>query len=487
MQSSKEPSNLRQKAVRGVLWSALESWGRQLISVGIFVVMARLLDPQTFGLVALATIFLNFLQIFLDQGLSQAIVQRQDLEKEHLDTAFWANLGVSALATILSIAGAGLIADLFKEPQITPIIRCLSLSFIISGFSSVQEAIFQRKLAFKPLAIRSLIAVIIGGIVGVTMAFMGFGVWSLVGQQLTSSVAQVLVLWWVSDWHPGFRFSQKHFKELFAFGVNVMGISLCNFFNRRSDDFLIGYFLGSTALGYYSVAYRLLQTLTQLLTSIIVKVSLPTFSRLQAEPERLRNALYKAIQFTTLITFPGFLATVILAPEIVIVVFGEKWSPSIPVMQVLNIIGILYAYFFFNSSLMMAVGKPSWKLALDFVQSVSNVVAFAIAVQWGIVAVAAAYVIRGYLMTPLTIWVVWKLIRIDVKTYLSQGAVALAGTAIMLIAIAIVKYFLSNLISTSAILAISILIGTLVYVLSILLIRPKLFWQVVNIARLPNK
>jgi PST family polysaccharide transporter len=483
MQAPNDSSNLRQKAVKGVIWSALDSWGRQVISIGVFIVLARLLDPQTFGLVALATIFLNFLQIFLDQGLSQAIVQRQNLDKEHLDTAFWVNLGVSGLATILSIACAGLIADLFKEPQITPIIRYLSLGFLISGFSSVQEAIFQRNLAFKSLALRSLLAAIIGGIVGITMAFMGFGVWSLVGQQLTNNFAQVLVLWWVSDWRPGFRFSQKHFKELFTFGVNVMGMNLCNFFNRRSDDFLIGYFLGTTALGYYSVAYRLLQILTQLLTGVIVKVSLPTFSRLQEDPEKLRNALYKSIQFTSLITFPGFLATVILAPEIVTVVFGEKWSPSIPVMQVLNVVGILYAYFYFNSSLMMAVGKPSWKLGLDFVQSVSNVIAFAIAVQWGIVAVAAAYVIRGYLMAPLTIWVVWKLIRINIKTYLRQGAVALAGTVIMLLAIAIVKYFLSNLVTDFVLLAISIFSGTIIYVLSIFLITPKLFRQLVNIYR----
>ncbi|MBD2435659.1 lipopolysaccharide biosynthesis protein [Nostoc sp. FACHB-110] len=483
MQTTKESSNLRQKAIKGVFWSALDSWGRQVISIGVFLVLARLLGPQTFGLVALSTIFLNFLQIFLDQGLSQAIVQRQDLEKEHLDTAFWTNLGVSTLAAILSIACAGLIADLFKEPQITQIIRCLSLGFIISGFSSVQEAIFQRKLAFKSLALRSLLAGIIGGVVGVVLALMGFGVWSLVGQQLTNSLAQVLVLWWVSDWRPGFRFSPKHFQELFSFGVNVMGMNLFNFLNRRSDDLLIGYFLGSTALGYYSVAYRLLLNLTQLLTIVIVKVSLPTFSRLQAEPERLRNALYKGIQFTSLITFPGFLATVVLAPEIVVVIFGEKWIPSIPVMQVLNMIGVLYAYFYFNTPVMMAVGKPYWKLALDILQAITNVIVFALSVKWGIVAVAAAYVIRSYVMAPIDIWVVRKLIHINIGTYLRQGCIPLAGTIFMLIAIIIVKTFCATLMSPLALLSVCIVVGTIVYVLSIYLIAPKLFWQVVNIAR----
>lgn len=483
MEPAKQLSNLKQKAIKGVLWSALESWGRQVISLAVFFILARLLGPETFGLVALASVFLAFFQVFLDQGFTQAIVQRQNLEPEHLDTAFCTNLGISLILTILCFSSADLVGGLFKEPQIILILRFLSINFIITAFSSVQNAIFERNLAFKTLAKRSLLAVIIGGIVGVTMAFMGFGVWSLVGQQLSNSLAGVLVIWWASSWRPNFKFSQKHFQELFAFGVNVMGINLFNFFNRRSDDFLIGYFLGSTALGYYSVAYRLLQILTELLTSIIVKVSLTTFSRLQAEPERLRNALYQGIQFASLITFPGFLATVILAPEIVTVLFGEKWSPSIPVMQVLNLIGILYAYFYFNGSMMMAVGKPSWKLALDFVQSVSNVVAFAIAVQWGIVAVAAAYVIRGYLMAPLTVWVVWKLIRIDVWTYLRQGTVPLAGTMFMLVAITIVKYFLSNLISAWAILAISIFVGIIVYVLSVLLMAPKLFWQIVNFSR----
>lgn len=483
MESPKPSLNLRQKALLGVFWSAIESWGRQFISFGVFFLLARLLGPETFGLVALSSIFLNFLQVFVDQGFSQAIIQRKDLEPEHLDTAFWTNLGMGIFLATITISSANLIAVFFKEPAIIPIIRCLSVTFLLIAFSSVQNAILQRQLAFKSLAKRTLIGVLIGGLVGVTMALSGFGVWSLVAQQITSSLVQVLVLWRVSDWRPGLRFSQRHFQELFSFGINVLGMNIFNFFNRRSDDFLIGYFLGSVALGYYTVAYKLLLVLTELLTSVIAKVSLPTFARLQEEPERLRNALYQAIKLTSLITFPGFFGMVILAPEIVRVIFGEQWLPSIPVMQVLNLIGILYAYFYFNSAVIMAMGKPAWKLALDGVQAVTNILAFAIAVQWGIVAVAAAYVIRGYLMSPLAIWVVWKLVRINVITYLRQGAAPFAATVTMLGAIFTVKYFLSNLINIQAILAISILVGAVVYVLSIFLIAPKLFWQVVNIAR----
>lgn len=483
MEPAEQPSNLKQKAIKGIFWSAIESWGRQFISLVVFFILARLLGPETFGLVALASVFLAFLQVFLDQGFNQAIVQRQNLEPEHLDTAFWTNLGISLILTILCFASADLVGYFFKEPQIIPIVRCLSINFIITAFSSVQNAIFERKLAFKTLAKRSLLAVITGGIIGVTMAFMGFGVWSLVGQQLSNSLAGVLVIWRVSNWRPNLKFSPKHFKELFSFGVNVVGMNLAYFISRRSDDFFIGYFLGSSALGYYAVGYRVFSILTELLTSVLSKVTLPTFARLQQDKTKLRNALYQAIQLSSLITFPGFLVSSALAPELIQVVFGEKWLPSIPVMQILNLSGIAFAYFYFNGSVLMAMGKPSLKLALDLIQAMSNIIGFSIAVRWGIVAVAAAFVIRLYLMAPLIIWVVWRHININVVTYLRQGATALAGTLAVVLTILSIKYLINDLFSPLVILSICVLVGIVVYLTSIFLLAPKLFQQVVNMVR----
>jgi len=483
MEPAKQPSNLKQKAIKGVFWSAIENWGRQVISLAVFFILARLLGPETFGLVALASVFLAFLQVFLDQGFTQAIVQRQNLEPEHLDTAFWTNLGISLILATLCFGSADLVGNFFKEPQIIPIIRCLSLNFIITAFSSVQNAIFERKLAFKTLAKRSLLAVTTGGIVGVTMAFMGFGVWSLVGQQLSNSLAGVLVIWWASDWRPNLKFSPQHFQELFSFGVNVVGMNLAYFISRRSDDFFIGYFLGSSALGYYAVGYRVFSILTELLTSVVSKVTLPTFARLQQDRARLRNALYQAVQLSSFITFPGFLITSVLAPELIQVVFGDKWLPSIPVMQILNLSGVAFAYFYFNGSVLMAIGKPSIKLALDLIQAMSNIIGFAIAVRWGIVAVAAAFVVRLYLMSPLIIWVVWRHININVLTYLRQGVTALTGTLAVIFAILSIKYLLSDLFSPLVILSICLVVGIAVYVSSIFLLAPKLLRQLLSIVR----
>ncbi|QMS91172.1 lipopolysaccharide biosynthesis protein [Nostoc edaphicum CCNP1411] len=486
MESPQNSSNLREKAVKSVIWTAIESWGRQAISLVVFFILARLLSPENFGLIALAYIFIEFVQIFVDQGFSVAIIQRQEIDAEHLDTAFWTTLGISILLTVLSIAGAGLVADLFKQPQLIPIIQCLSISFTLSGLSSVQQAVLERRFAFKSLAIRSLLAVIIGGIVGVVMAFFNFGVWSLVGQQISSSLVQVLVLWRVSDWRPGFKFSVIHAKELFTFGINISAFNIINFFNRRSDDLLIGYFLGLVALGYYSVAYKLLQVMMQVLITTTTKVALPIFSRLQGEPERLLNAFYSATQFTSLLVFPVFLCVPVLAPEFIKVFFGEQWIQSIPVLQVLSLIGPVHLIFFYNNSVILALGKPSWRLWIQVINTVTNVVGFALAVKWGIVAVASAYVVRGYLILPISLLAINKLVKMSLINYLRLYIVPFVASGVMIGTILVTKYFLGKFIEAWMLLIISLLLGISIYIFVLSVISPKLFRQLLDLAKTLN-
>jgi PST family polysaccharide transporter len=473
--------NLRQNAVKGVVWSAITSWGRQAIAFIVFFLLARLLGPETFGLVAMASVFLSFVQVFVDQGFAEAIIQRHELEPEHLDTAFWTSLGIGLLITVVSVGTSGLVADLFKQPQLTPIIRWLSLSFLIVALVSVQDAIFRRNLAFKTLAIRSLVAVLAGGLVGVTMAFRGFGVWSLVGQQLTNGLVQIIVLWGASNWRPGLKFSRRHFKDLFSFGINVVGMNILEFVNRRSDDFLIGYFLGPVALGYYSVAYRLMMIGIDLLTNVVNQVAIPAFSRLQQEPERLGRAFYKVTELTSLVSFPCFIGLAVLAPELIQVLLGAKWSPSVPVIQILAFIGVLHSVYYFLGTVIIAMGKPSWKVIINFIYSIANVIAFSIAVRWGIAAVAAAFVIRGYLLAPIELWLVKKLIPLNLITYFRQFIAPLSGSLAMVATIMVTRHLLRGVTSLPIIAAVCILLGTLVYVGVILLIAPTIKRQILDL------
>ncbi|MBP0028076.1 MOP flippase family protein [Roseofilum sp. Guam] len=475
--------NLKQQTIKGVIWSAIEKLGNQFVSFIVFFALARLLEPESFGLIALADVFLAFMQVFTDQGFTQAIVQCKNLDPEHLDTAFWINLGISTSLTGMSLVGADWIASSFQQPDIAPIIRWLSIAFMLSALNSIQQAIFTRNFLFKELSLRAIVAQLAGGVVGVIMAITGWGVWSLVGQRLVNQVVGVLVLWWVSDWKPGLKVSQRHFQELFSFGVNILGVKVLGFFNKRADDFLIGYFLGPVTLGYYAIAYRLLRTLTILITTM-TQVALPAFSKLQGEPEKLRQGFYKATQFTALISFPLFCGLSSLAPELIPVMFGSQWTASIPVMQILMLIGIVHALGSINTNIILALGKPDWALRVNILNAVTNVTAFMLVIPWGIVAVATAFVVRGYLIPlPTFIGMVKKLLNIDIKIYFNQLMAPLIATGIMVSLILVTKAILDPYLNLYWILAICLITASISYVLAIRILFPDLFAQILDLTR----
>lgn len=475
--------SLRQKAVQGVLWSVIQRWGREAISFVILVALSRLLSPQAFGLVALALVFTDIVQIFLDQGFSAAIIQREELEEGHLDTAFWISVVSGVLLTVGAIAASGLVAALFGEPRLGPVVKWLSIGFILHALSGTQMAILRRDLAFKSLAIRSMTAKVVGGTVGVSMAFAGYGVWSLVAQRLTGGLAGIIVLWRASDWRPGLKVSKRHYKDLFAFGVSIVGHNLLKTTVRRSDDLLIGYFLGPTLLGFYTVGYRLLLVVIRLVTGIINAVAFPTFSRLQHNPERMRRAFFKVTQYTSLLAFPVFLGLAVLAPEVVPAVFGEKWAQSVPVLQVLAFIGILQSVMAFNGSVIRASGKPAWEVGIMLLTSIGSVIGFLIAVRWGIVAVAASFVIVGYLIAPVSYLAVRKLIKFDFWTYARQFVAPLAASAIMVAVVAALRSVLETQgLNSYLTLSIYVTVGGLTYLLVIGLTARSLWRQVWDLA-----
>jgi PST family polysaccharide transporter len=310
------------------------------------------------------------------------------------------------------------------------------------------------------------------------MAFMGYGVWSLVAQQLSGSFVGGIVLWQASDWRPQWKFSRKHFHDLFAFGINLVGINILNFFVTRGDNLLIGYFLGSTALGYYDLAYRLLLVVTSLFVGVISSIAMPIFSSIQDDLPRLRKVLYEFVELTNTIAFPVFLGMSVLAPELIVVVFGEQWKPSIPVMQILSLAGLLYGGFYFNAPLMMAMGKPNWKFYLDIYRTIIYVSAFLVGVKFGIIGVSIAFVASAYLGSSwVTIIIIQKLIKINILTYLSSFFHPLVNSIIMIVLIILVRYII--MIYQSSInpflLCLYIVIGVLTYCVSLYNISNKLF------------
>lgn len=435
-------------------------------------------------MVAMAGVYIAFIEVLMNQGFGTAIEQRFELASEHLDTAFWTYIGIGLIIILFSITAAKPAALLLKQPDLVVVIQLLSLSFLFKALSGIQISILRRDLNIKILAARSIIATLVGGLIGIVMALLGYGIWALVFKTLIEECVGVLILWRSSPWRPRLHFSVSHFRELFAFGISMVGSQFVAFLNGYMDNFLIGYFLGPAMLGYYDVAYRLLGIMTSLLTGVSTQVALPAFSKLQNEPGRLRNAFYTTTQLTSLLSFPVFMGMATLTPELVRVLFGDQWISTIPVMRVLSFAGIVYSVNFFNGVILISMGKPGWRFAFLSIRTIANVIAFFLVVRWGIVAVATVHAISAYLFSPLELWIIRKLIAIDIYKYLRQYSSPVIGSFAMVFCILIIKYYNTYHISMHLSLIGYVFIGISVYFLTIFIVRREFLLKIVDLARL---
>jgi O-antigen/teichoic acid export membrane protein len=468
---------LKQAAIKGFFWSGVQNWGSQAGSFITFLFLARLLEPSHFGMVALANTFLNFFENFVGQGLDMALVQRKEIDRSHLDTVFWTQVFSGFSFTILGVLFSSKVAHIFFQPDLAPILRCFSVLFPIRSLSLVHRAILRRNLEFQKFAVEAILGIVIGGLVGITLAFKGYGVWSLVGQQFSFELVGLVVFWKLSDWMPGLKFSWSKLKELSKFGNPILLSNLSKFFNRNTDNLFIGYFLGEAALGYYAIAYRVLQVVTQLLVKTASQVLTPFLSKLQHDLGQLRQTFYESIHYTSILSIPVFLGVIFLANELVVTIFGDTWIPSIPIMQVLSIGGIIYLVLIFNQSVFVATGHPHWQLRLDAIGVVINVVTCLVAVRWGLVAVAVAFIFSDAVLIAASVWILTNNVGVSLKTYGSQFLTPAICSSAMVASIVLIRHFLQNQISPFWLLLVSTIVGCAVYLASLRVVSPQIFKQ----------
>lgn len=474
---------LKRDAARGVFWTAVQTVASRGISMAVFVVLARLLDPRAFGVVALATVATSLMNIFVEQGFGQALIQRKHLDRLHKDTAFWSILGSGFALGGLVVVAAGPVAAVLHEPAFAPVLRGMSATLPITAVSSVPQALFQRALAFRVLAERAILSNLLGGVGGITAAVLGLGVWSLVVQIVATAATGALLLWLRSDYRPQPKFSRSHFRDLFAFGVRVQGTNFFNYLSRNSDDLLIGAVLGPAALGLYAVAYKILLLMTEVLMRTIDAVSFPVFSRVNDDRERLANGFVKATELCSVIALPSFTLVAVLAPEIVVVVFGPHWLRAVPVMQALACAGAVQSLVYFGSTVLLAMGRASWVFRLTALGAIGNVVAFAVAVHWGIVAVAISYALRALVFAPVWILAADRALEFGPGRLLRRTAGPVAATAAAVGATLAARTLLSGSVSALGVLVLVAPLGLAVYVLALRLFSPRLATDAYRLAQ----
>jgi O-antigen/teichoic acid export membrane protein len=394
-------SLIRAEAVRGVTWSTLESVAGQGLSFLVFLLLARILAPADFGVVAIANVYVLVAQFFIFQGLGQAIIQFDDLDDEHLDTVFWINLAVGVFFLGLTLLAAGLVQRWFAVPTLAAILRGLSPIFILAALSDVQNNLLTRRMQFRALALRTLSSYLAGGITGIVLALSGAGAWSLVGQQVVLWAVNLVALWGASEWRPRWRFCRQRARRLLRFGVNLLWVDLVSLLSRRSDQLFVGKVLGAATVGLYAVGARVATLLGEVLVRSLARFTVSTFSRLQNESARLLSAVYQITEMQSAFVAPAAVGLALVAPEIVWLFFGPKWAAAVPIMQLLLLACPFEAMSAIHQSILVAQGRPAWCSVVTTIHALANICLFAVAIHWGAIAVAAAFSLRAVLMYPV--------------------------------------------------------------------------------------
>jgi len=410
------PNNLSSKVSSGLLWSAVRSWGSRLSSLAVFLVLSRLLTPYEFGLFAAATVIFLFFELFVDQGLSDALIQTNELNNELINAVFWLNIGFSFVVFLVVYFSAPFLAQQMKMPDLMPIIRIGSLSILINSTALCQQALYRREFKYKMLAVRSLIASLISGVFGVAFAFYGFGTYSLVIQFLILCTINAAFVWRYPVWRPTFSLNIKPAFKLLGFSINVFLTKLLDFVSQKSIDVFIGYALGAVSLGFYSVGARLYLILMQMLSSVVLDVALSGFSRLSSQIDKLGQAYLNALKISSAIAFPVFIFLSATASLIIPILFGSKWTESSHVFSALSLLGAVQVLQFYNGSCLNALGKSNLTLITVFFKILFAFISLFIFSASGLNILIVAFVIGQLLASPISFY--FGLSRLKLKPLL---------------------------------------------------------------------
>ncbi len=465
-------SGLRGAALRGAGWSLLQAWGGRLISTAVFFLLARLLVPADFGVVALATIFVELGQLVMNRGFGASIVQRDELSDEDLDAVFWFSLGIGVVLSAVSWSTAGLLAGALGEPDFAPVFRVLSLNWILAAFWSVPQNVLQRELRFASLAARRLLAVSVGGAVALALALAGAGVWSLVAMSTVQSLVSIVVLWSASPWRPSRRFSWQSIRSMRGFAARVVATDLTQFFTVRGEGLLIGAALGPVPLGYYAVAQRFVTLLRELFGSSIGNVAFPVFSRLQHDRERRSRALGTAVRLTAMAAFPAFVGMAVVAPEVVEVLLGPTWEPSVILVQLLCLAGLRSAMTQFVPGAVVSTGDAALQLRTTLIGVTVKIACVVVGLQFGVDGVAVAVVVSSYVTLPITFYALRKATDLTAASFLRQTVRPAVAAAVMALAITACRLALDGRLPAVGILALCTVVGAVAYVGALAVVGP---------------
>lgn len=352
----------------------------------IGIVLARLLFPEQFGLIGMLVIFMAVAQSFLDSGFGAALIQKRDATQTDTCSIFYFNIAMGLMAAGLLCVIAPWIAAFYNQPILTPLTRVLSLTIVINSFGLIQNTLLRKQIDFKTQTKVSVIASGLSGMTGVFLAAGGFGIWSLVVQQIASTLLRTALLWYLNTWRPTLVFSISALQEMFGFGSRLLASGLLNQIFDNIYLLVIGKLFSAADLGFFTRAKTFGDLPSQTLSGMVAKVTFPVFSTIQDDPARLKRGLRKALTSLALVNFPMMMGLAVIARPLVLALLTEKWAGCIHYLQLLCLAGLLYPVHLINLNLLQALGRSDLFFRLEIIKKVLIVINIAVTWRWGISA-----------------------------------------------------------------------------------------------------
>ena len=378
--------SLKEKTINGVIWNSISNFSVKGIDFVVGIILARLLTPSEFGLIGTITIFLVLSEVFINSGFNQALIRKQDCTQKDYSTAFFFNLSVAIFLFFLLLITAQPISSFFKEPQLKPLIQVLGIGLIISSLTLVQQSILVKRIDFKLQTKINLVASILSGILGVYLAYAGFGVWSLVARSLSYRGLISLFLWIWNRWRPDWIFNKESFQNLFGFGSKLLLSGLIGTLLNNLNYLIIAKYFSAQELGYFTRAEMFKKLPSENVSSIITTVAYPVLAKVQNDNILLKRYFRKMFTNTFFIIIILMVGLAAISESLILTLIGDKWLPSVVLLQLLCFTGIMYPLNSMNINVLNVVGRSDLYLKLQLIVQVLAIPNIFIGIFFGVKA-----------------------------------------------------------------------------------------------------
>ncbi len=439
-------ANLKAYSVKGGVVTLTGQAVKFILNMGSAMILARLLTPADFGLIAMVGAFTGFVGLFKNLGLSVATIQRDGITHSQVSTLFWINVGVSILLAAIGASLAPLVVWVYREPQLKLITIAISCTFVFGGLSAQHAALLRRQMRFTALAAVQILSMAAGIASAIILAYKGAGYWALVGLTAFQELFSTVLCWTFMRWRPGKPGNYSSVRSLLAFGGNLTGFNLMNYFSRNADNFLIGWWWSAAHLGIYSKAYKLFLLPLRQVAWPLSGVAIPALSRVNNDPEHYRRVFYQFQGKLGLIIIPLMAFILIAADSIVLVILGPQWEAAISVFRWLGLVGIVEGATNSNGWVFISQNRTKEMFHWGILSSILCIASFIVGLPWGPDGVAASYGISGVIIRfPLLIWLVGRNGHISSREYLSPLSAGVKIAIVISFCCLSVKYIAGDL------------------------------------------